>query len=925
MDSLPNTTTPHPHSIDQPLSKENRAKHLKKSNVKNNPMDILEKRGGIENNNLNKFVKQYLDNEEKETFPVSLYYDLDSIVTELQPLKNDFIIITLNVESLNAKIDKLRELLSILEQNDIYISAIALQETWLSEKSDLTGLYLANFHEPIHQGYICGRKGGLVTYINSKYKQPVKRKNLYKSNCDWEALIVDVTGDTLPNKITIFNFYRPPRSNYSNASIQKFMTPFEPIIKKLSKENSVLVVCGDSNINLLRLENWEKCQEYFDLLVSQHLFPYITHPTRFSKHRATLIDHIFCKEKSGMSILKSGIILTKISDHLPCFTVINTKKIKSSLPKFINVSVNNAKAIEDFKSDVAKEITETYFNRDLFEDPNTNYEKLDSILTQCKEKNLPTKRVRFDKYKHKVCDWMTYGLMESIKQKDKLYVKLLKTNPRDVKYDEIEKELSEYQAKIQTCKRKLKSDYYAAKFKKREGNIRDTWKGINEVLNRKGKSSDYPTHLIDKGRIIKDDVEIAECFNNFFTNIGPELAKEIKCNSNKTYKSYLKDKINSSFDFNTVSVADADEVLKSLKTKKSSGQDGISSSLLKSFDGVISNPLTLIINQSLSTGIFPNKLKVAKVVPVFKKDDPHHPGNYRPISLLPAISKIFEKVVYKQVYNYMNENNLLYKSQYGFRKRHSTEFAAMEVTDTIFKDLDKKKVPLAIFLDFSKAFDTIDHLILLDKLAYYGIRGSALNWFRSYLSDRSQYVQYKDKTSRMSTITTGVPQGSILGPLLFIIYINDIAKVTNKFHFTIYADDTTLIEPICTFSHNEQNNINLSRDINNELKAIVEWLALNKLSLNVKKTKMMLLHYKQRNVTKVIPNLEINGIPIERVKEFNFLGIHLDENMTWKTHVKKIACKIACTVGTMKRVKKFMPQKVMRLIYNSLVLPHITY
>ena len=226
----------------------------------------------------------------------------------------------------------------------------------------------------------------------------------------------------------------------------------------------------------------------------------------------------------------------KISDHLPCFTVINAKKIKKCLPKFIQVSVNNADAIEKFKIDVNSKIAQTHFDRDLFNDPNINYDMLDSILTQCKDKNLPTKRVRFDKYKHKVCDWITYGLMESIRKKDKLYVKLLKTNPRDPNYDSIEKKLNEYQTLIQTCKRKLNSDYYAAKFRKREGNIRGTWKGINEVLNRKGKASDYPTHLISNGKIIKDDKEIAESFNNFFTNIGPELAKEIKCNSNKNTK-----------------------------------------------------------------------------------------------------------------------------------------------------------------------------------------------------------------------------------------------------------------------------------------------------------------------------------------------------------------------------------------------------
>ena len=237
------------------------------------------------------------------------------------------------------------------------------------------------------------------------------------------------------------------------------------------------------------------------------------------------------------------------------------------------------------------------------------------------------------------------------------------------------------------------------------------------------------------------------------------------------------------------------------------------------------------------TGIFPSSLKIAKISPIFKTGDPHLTDNYRPISLLPVISKLIEKVVFLQLYDYFIENKLFYDSQYGFRKYHSTEFAALEFTDKIILNLDQGKLPIAIFLELTIAFDTIDHTILTNKLKYYGVHGIALDWFKSYLGDRKQYVQYNDSNSSYSNISTGVPQGSILGPLLFIIYMNDIANVTDKFHFTLYADDTSLIEPICTFQSNMKNNNETSDAINKELKLITDWLCLNKLSLNAKKPK----------------------------------------------------------------------------------------
>ena len=439
----------------------------------------------------------------------------------------------------------------------------------------------------------------------------------------------------------------------------------------------------------------------------------------------------------------------------------------------------------------------------------------------------------------------------------------------------------------------------------------------------KKRKSNVPTSLKLNSNKITDKNEIASEFNKYFTSVGPLYSDAIPV-VNTTYQSYLNRVISSNFSFSPVESETISKIIKECLPKTSTGIDGLSMKLLKRLSPYICESLTLVINQSLNTGIFPTSFKIAKVLPLFKKGDPLIMENYRPISLLPCISKIFEKVVYTQVYSYFVRESLFYISQYGFRKYHSTEHACLEFLDKVMCDLDKGETPISVFIDLSKAFDTINHQILLNKLRYYGLDDISLKWFNSYLTDRKQFVVIDEEYSHQDVITTGVPQGSVLGPLLFIIYINDLHLATEKFKPVLFADDTTLVSTLCAFVRVLRCDASISHHINKELNKIHEWLCANRLSLNAGKTKYMTFRYPQQ---KIIPNLHLtfDNTVIERVQVFDFLGLIISETLDWSHHINKITNKISKTLGIMKRIKRFISKETLRTIYNSLILPHLYY
>ena len=547
---------------------------------------------------------------------------------------------------------------------------------------------------------------------------------------------------------------------------------------------------------------------------------------------------------------------------------------------------------------------------------------LHDVIKLAKDKHMPYKTVKCNKYKHKQSTWITLAILKSIRYRDKLRNKLKLMHADSHEYNMTRANLMAYNAVLKKCIRAAKQMHYESCFNKFKHNIRKTWDTINNILSRSNKSKNFPSSYIHNDKVMTDKTDIANAFNDYFTNTVKTSMTALNTPSNKTFKHYMNDEHTHLFCFETIDDEIISKTIDSIQPKTSCGFDGISSQLLKSLKPALTQPLRLITNQILTTGIFPDKLKIAKVVPIYKKGENTQLCNYRPISLLPAISKVIEKIMYSQLDNFFKTQRHLYDNQYGFRTEHSTEFAALELADRVITSMDHNETPINIYLDLSKAFDTLDHEILLAKLQYYGIHGTPLELLKSYLTNRKQYVEIEDTKSKMLDISTGVPQGSILGPLLFIIYVNDFALSSEKFKFVMYADDTTLTSTLETFSTNELNG-NPASSINIELNKISEWLKLNRLTLNVQKTKYMLFKTSKKKVQTLL--LQMDNKIIDKVLDFNFLGIHFNEQLNWKSHIDKLSVKCCRILGILNRLKRILPLNIQIILYNSLMLPHLNY
>jgi hypothetical protein len=829
--------------------------------------------------------------------------------------KGKFTVMSLNCQSINSKFNELSILVKDLKDVNFEFSAICLQESWLGENVDVSVFHIENYH-CISKPKSCSSHGGLIIYLHQMYDYDVSSVNLENSDV-WEGLFIRIKDPITSKNIELGNIYRPPKDSNSNENVNLFITEISPILSKLNKSKALTILAGDFNLDLLKVNHKPVINEYLETLLSHSFNPKIIHPTRLAHNSATLIDNIFSNEPGTMPV-SSGILISNISDHFPCFSCFGN-----------TIPYNPPKKVVHYRKVTQQSITNLYEhieNLNLSDklhllsatDANLLYNVFETEITKAIDRYIPLCKKRYNKYKHKQTNWITTGILKSIKFRDNLYKKYKKALLGSPDFFAKKQNLKAYNAILKKLITQAKTDYYGNQLLKNKSDTKQTWKIINDVIH-KNRNKTLPDYFMDGDIKLTEPKDIAERFNKYFGSIGEAMAQTISYNGQMKPDSYLNANHKNVFNFHPIDTNDTTDIIKKLKTKQSTGYDGLSTSLLKRLLPVLVEPLTYIINSSLQTGIFPDKLKTAKIIPIHKKDCKHKIENYRPISLLPSISKVFEKVAYEQLSTYLILNEFLYENQYGFRSHHSTEHAVLELVDRVTMALDKGHTPLALFLDLSKAFDTLDHTILIQKLQFYGLKDTSLQWFQSYLQNRSHYVEL-DATVKSKNIplVTGVPQGSILGPLLFIIYVNDIQFSSKYFNFIIYADDTTLAKPLVNF--NLEINAN---EINTELKKILEWLSVNKLSLNIKKTKYIIFHGIRRTLPDNITPLKINGSDIKRVTDFDFLGVILNEHLTWNNHLEKISKNVSRGLGIINKLRHYFPLYVLKILYFSLIQSHM--
>ena len=432
------------------------------------------------------------------------------------------------------------------------------------------------------------------------------------------------------------------------------------------------------------------------------------------------------------------------------------------------------------------------------------------------------------------------------------------------------------------------------------------------------RSNTTPNFLTDEGVEITDKKQIVETFNSFFSSIGTKLASVF----NFSDTSHICPKpVYETFFFDSVSMSTVTKIISGLDNGKATGLDGICVRSLKAGSPILSYYLTFIYNLSLSTGVVPSCWKRKRVTPLFKKGDADDVNNYRPISILPITMKVFEKIVHLQVSEFLERNKIISQYQSGFRNGHSTDTAVSFVSDFILEEVAKKNYVGAVLIDLKKAFDTVDHTILLKKLFCYGIRDVPFEWFESYLCGRKQCSVLGDsKSSFLDEGKYGVPQGSVLGPFLFLLYINNIFDcIQSKTFCHLYADDTVIIQ-------SAKDPESLKQGLEMQLEYLSAWFFCNKLSVNTGKTELIFFGRKQKVAEcKGLPPLSFQNAKISPKSDVKYLGVVFDEGMTWEKHANAVRQKAYLGLNKIKRVSSTLNNETRRLLVNALVLPHLNY
>ena len=726
------------------------------------------------------------------------YISISDFNRKKQNYKSGLTILNYNIRSFSANFDVF---ISNFDNFHSIPDLLILTETWFKEDSLKEIPHFKDYHT-IRQTH---RSGGVSAYVKDNLNSN-QIQNLSFSTPFIEICTIEII--TNLNTFYVLSVYRPHSDLFDD-----FINCMNRILEDNLLRNKHVIVLGDFNINHLNLCN--QTNSFLNLMQSFYMIPLITGPTRFSQinsNSSSLLDQIWTNKP--LSSYDSGIISLDLTDHLPTYY---------HMPLNFSPNSENQKVKISFR--LKNEESNSNFTHSLLSydwnfldrlDINQSVASFISTLNILYQQNFPLK-TKYVTNKKVLNPWITEDISKLIKYKSEYY-NLMKMNLITKEENRI------FKNKVNSIVRKAKNLYYKNKFNSCQSDLKKTWCLINDILSPNRNKSQSIKLSVGNNEICENS-ELSEIFNTYFSNVASNLSSNIPNTPLNAVNLVPQSPV--SFYLFPVSIDECSKIIRELKNSNTPLNE-LPVKIFKFNECLITPVLVKLINRCFETGIFPDCLKIATILPILKKGDPKSVKNYRPISILPYISKIFEKSIYNRLLHFFSYNNLLSKHQFGFLPKNSTLDAIQNFIEHQYNSLNENLFSINVFIDLSKAFDTINHKILLGKLEKYGVRGHALKFIKSYISDRKYRVKLGDCYSTSSVSNIGTAQGSVLAPLFFLIYVNDLPKFIDKCFPIFYADDTTL----CFKSNSLQYAIN---ECNNELVKFSKWCCANKLTINLEK------------------------------------------------------------------------------------------